>query len=868
MARLEKDNMRIYDEPITYDSFTGGINNTPSNEKMDVNELKDAINWHYNEGVLERRLGAKVLATLDNLFELEAFEGVNTSNFQSVDIYGVGDNIYMIMMVDGRLFYAQVSTDITYALDVEQQSLTVYEITIPVAEAKLSTTDGGGLYNLTGEKENEFEGLILYKIEDEIPEAHDGYVLKENNEHKLILQNKNLAEGVGINDEFYLASGTRIIKIYEEDTVLKGKVLKPKIPSGGEYSSIGLNRLSPYPLTLIKETFDASHAFISAIITDNINILATKEGITLEAILDYPPGKASNDYFFKWEFMRLNSSNVPQTDWVAINNGAARLFKTAGSKGLNKLTGVKASSFGVSTGDKVKIRCTFTEDFERVSVIDGTLQTERVLEDVYKNSNSAGGLTIIADTDYKKDPLQAFGATFVTLDIVAEIPDALPDDKFLRIHSCRKVLADGYNLIFYMDKDNTGDWYKCAVKQYDYISDKGNLNFQTNKNERLLKVVNFEGNIVAFAYNDQIGGNISVVTGAGDDVDTGDGYYSPYRRRIGHTEISTDHPNSVQVIENNLIFKFKDNFYVINSNQLDSDRIQLHCVNDKLKHFTWIKRATESFDEMTMPQMPSVYNNALFPNTPYERRLYTEVTEDYYGVIYPAQNLKWKMYFKLPIRYQDDPKTYFPWIRDVSERAFNIVGGLYIQGLSTMITSTGQVINFTDTNYKDLGTDGYPSILETKAFDLNYPKFIKFLRTLNVYYYRDFSHPFTLTMHLKNEHGVDIYGTKYVISHDYEETEDQDTTIDRINFNPRESIDQELLIPGHTPLGEAIIGEHPSYISKVFTPINMVPFLSVSARLHVADTTNVILGSLGFNFVTGGLPDTSMGNYYPNIIKL
>ena len=269
-----------------------------------------------------------------------------------------------------------------------------------------------------------------------------------------------------------------------------------------------------------------------------------------------------------------------------------------------------------------------------------------------------------------------------------------------------------------------------------------------------------------------------------------------------------------------------------------------------------------------MPQMPNVYNNNLFPNTPYERRLYTEVTEDYYGVIYPAQNLRWKMYFKLPIRYEDDPKTYFPWIRDVSDKAFNIIGRIYIQGLSTMVTSTGEIINFTDNTYQDLGVDGYPSIIETKAFDLNYPKFIKFLRNLNIYYYRDFSQEFTLTVHLKNEHGVDVYGTKYTASHEYQEDEEQNTTIDRINYSPTEAIDQELLIAGQTSLGEAILGDQPSYISKVFTPINMIPFLSVSVRLHIGDTTNVILGSLGFNFVTGGLPDISMGNYYPDIIKL
>lgn len=884
MSKFRKETIPIYDEPISYEVFTGGINNTPSNESMRDNELRDAVNWHYNETVLERRLGAKIVADLSNL---DYFEGLNTERMQGTFAYGIGDNTYIIIVVDGRIFYTQIYEDILDAIDYSIPPLAINELEIVVDKNKLANFNGGGKINITGKPDNELEGLVMYTNQDDIPDIHNGYLYTDtlnNNKTVLRIQNTKLVEGVGVknninlegttvkDDEFRLASGTRLIKIYENSNhELVGEVVKPYTPTGWEYSNLGINRLSPYPIQLVQSSYNAVTTSINMILAGNLNKEITDENITLEAVMDFPAGKTPNDYYFKWESMVLNSQGVPETDWVVINDGKQRLYSSSNSKGLIKLTGVKMSSLNAAVGKQIRIRCSFAEDFERVSTISagGEAQSAIVTETVKVNTKSDGTFQIGEIQDYKHDVLKSFGSTYVTIKVYASgtLPDDEPDKTFLAIHSCRKVITNGNNIIYYDDKNNSGDWYKTVTSQYDYISDKGNLNFQTNKNEALIKAINFEGNIVCFAYNPEIGGNISVVLGHGDDYDDGSGYYSPYRRKIANTNVTTDHPNTVQVVENNLIFKYRDTIYMIDSKQLDAERIDVMSVNDKLKHYTWIKDSSKYFDTQTMVQMPNIHNNNLFENVDYERRVFSEVTEDYYALIFPKQQLRWKMYFKLPIKYSDDPKIYYPWLRDISDNAFDIVSTFYLKGISTLVTKNGKIIQFTSLDYKDLGTDTFSSKIITKAYDLGYPKFVKYLNNLNVYYYRDYSQPFTLNIEIKNEADHDIYGLEYKASHEYAEDSNNNTIVDKIVYKGIQPIDQELLIADKTKLDEAILGPQPRYTSKVFTPISMSPFLSISVSLSIDDATNVTLGSLGFNFTTAKLPDESMQNYYNEIIR-
>lgn len=883
MARYVKENLRVYDEPITISKFTGGINNTPANESMQDNELRDAINWHYNETVLERRLGGKIIADLVNIEDETLFPGVNIARRQGTFIYGIGDNTYIIHIVDGRIFYSLIEEDLLNLPEGKDLRLDMSELTINITTlTKLMNYNGGGVYNITGQASNELEGLVLYCNEDTLPDTHDGYLYTnkaDSNATVLRLQNTKPMEGIGIADEFRLASGTRYIRIYESNDTLVGEVVQPVVPTGWEYSQIGLNRLSPYPLQLAQSKYDAVSTFICLIKCGNLKKYLGQTDIDFEAILDFPAGKTVNDYYFRWDAMKLNSAGVPQTEWVVISDGTSRTYSSSSSKGCYKLDDVKTAELcSPSAGDKILVRCSFAERFETVSQMDelGDITTATVTETVKYNTKTDGTYSEGTKEDFKVDVLGTFGSVYVTLDIVAQqslVTAESIDSKFQAIHSCRKIISNGSILILYDDTPNTGNWYKAVVEKYNYFVDKGILNFQTNKNEKLIRAKLFEGNIVCFAYNQEIGGNISVVLGSGDDVDAKDGYYSPYRRKIVNTDITADHPNTIQVIENSLVFKFRDTIYLIDSKQLDADRVDAVPVNDKLKHYTWLKdiqyRASvdRTFDTANMIQMPNIHDELLFEGIEFENRIFSEVTEDYYALIYPEQKLRWKMYFKLPLRYEGDPKIYYPWLRDISDSAFDVSGTCYIKGISTLVTNSGKLVQFTGLTYKDLDSDTYSSKLVTKAYDLGYPKFIKFLKNLNVYYYRDYIQPFTLDIEIKNEADVDIYGLVYKASLEHSEDDNRDTIVDRIIYTGMEPIEQKILVADYNTIDNAILGPQPVYTSKVFTPINMRPFLSISVILEIADATNVTIGSIGFNFVTAHQPDESMQNYYPNIIN-
>ena len=115
----------------------------------------------------------------------------------------------------------------------------------------------------------------------------------------------------------------------------------------------------------------------------------------------------------------------------------------------------------------------------------------------------------------------------------------------------------------------------------DTVRNVDPLSFKTNKNEALVKVVPFQGNLVVFANSDNVGGSIHLVTGAGDDYE--DQYYSPYRRKTINQGNLCDNPDTVQIAENLLIFKYFDTIYYIEASELNRDTINLYSCNDKIK---------------------------------------------------------------------------------------------------------------------------------------------------------------------------------------------------------------------------------------------------------------------------------------------
>ena len=154
----------------------------------------------------------------------------------------------------------------------------------------------------------------------------------------------------------------------------------------------------------------------------------------------------------------------------------------------------------VTEGQELFVRCTLTSDFQL---------SYDVQKKIYNKDVDDYG-------DYVADQAVAqYSKTHIKKTILADYdPNTVPvDAQFLKVHSCTKVVSDGSKLLFYDDAYNSCEWYKTVVGQVNYLSYGGNLNFRTNKNEKLIGVVIFDKNIVVFSDNEQLGGNISVVTG-------------------------------------------------------------------------------------------------------------------------------------------------------------------------------------------------------------------------------------------------------------------------------------------------------------------------------------------------------------------
>jgi hypothetical protein len=153
-AVVKKYPLYVSDEPITYRSFTGGINSDPSNEHLLPNELRDALNVHYQSGGIVKRKGAKVLSTIVSTEDIVNVQGVSLFTNKIT---------YLIVAADGKLYYG-IYTPNT-------------EINITRIPVKFRPTNKALIHNpldLSVGLEKYFPNLLPTVIN------HDGYVIESN----------------------------------------------------------------------------------------------------------------------------------------------------------------------------------------------------------------------------------------------------------------------------------------------------------------------------------------------------------------------------------------------------------------------------------------------------------------------------------------------------------------------------------------------------------------------------------------------------------------------------------------------------------------------------------------------------------------
>ena len=409
--------------------------------------------------------------------------------------------------------------------------------------------------------------------------------------------------------------------------------------------------------------------------------------------------------------------------------------------------------------------------------------------------------------------------------------DLEPEDTFTIIQSCRKITSDGNKFLLYDDRYNSGSWYKTIINNPAYITQRGGLSFKTNKNESLIKVIPFNGTLIAFANAEHVGGSIHMVTGNGDDWDDQSGYYSPYRRTTINVNVSCDNANTVQVCENILVFKYFDTLYYIAGSELNNEVISVYSCNDRVKH------------NNNFVKIPWDDNNCI-----------SEVTEDYYALIWKEKYtiededlildrpaLKIKMYYKLGT--QQNEKIVYPWLRDESDY-FNIDHIVYIKGKPIYLYNN-TLTTFHTENYTDFGHN-YKCQVHFRGEDLNYPKMTKLISNILVYYHRNQYSTIDFDLLVKNEAGHTLL----------------DSTIKRISLQDLRALKAEdKIIDGEMRLDSTILD------SKVFNTAYKFPCLLADAIITATNDKEFSISSITYNYITSETPDQTAYDLYSNILR-
>lgn len=960
MSLVQKVRTYVYDTPATYDQFDGGINTNLSNEALEINELRDGLNCHYINKSLVNRRGEKILKTL-NL-------PINTRP-QGDFMFSAEHKDYIISVRNGHIFYGSY----TNSNDVIDMNLLLVDINHTIHR------DDCENYVIDLETRTEVdlnadtEGFIyhFYDGNNEDPE----YVPDPSEyQDTLIIQNTKRVQGIPaklnmnphgsstvpnangyINKEvtyFFMATGTRLLRIEEkfdensQDYYLYGYILNAYEPNSWEIQNIGVNNLSPFPNHFADDVDNVPKTAIGQIATEPKTLAGNNisDGITAYAKINCMYGYEKEELFYKWE-ARFGAD----ADWQVIVFWDNGLNSGVSSKGLTELTltGAQLTTLNGGTqptsGKELFIRCTVTSDFQQSY----DLSTKTYSKDRDEGQKYIGGGSLTKRDFVADQAVAQYSKTHISRKIVdyyypeytlqycrqqgwndpatrAAHGYAAPDDQFLHMHSCTKVVSDGSKLIFYDDAYNSCEWYKTVVGRINYISYGGNLNFRTNKNEKLIGVVVFDSHIVVFSDNETLGGNISVVTGNGDDYNDGD-YYSPYKRIIVNTSVSCDVYNTIQVAENYIIFKYRRDIYMLDTKELDSERIQVVTINDKVKQR--LNNVEFPLDRVRDPKKDEnleydfhEYCKCLKPD-----EIFSEVCDGYYGLIFPHQGfhldtyeypenalkyyegsnqeyidklrgrkienisvkpgLRWKCYFRNGHVYDESSKIYYPWLRDTS-KYLNIVGVIEINGETTMVTENAQLVQFNNEDYDGLDEYNYKVRMTTRCYDMQLPTLCKFMDNLNVYYNRDFTDIINVDMYVKNEAGYYIYtpNTEAFINMTSQEGGE-------VKFDERYLVDDALnLLPGYEPMEQyddhpyvdpmdkpvQVLNEvaldtatldRPSFTSRTLTPKYRFPWLSAQFILEMKSNQAFSLSALTFSYTSSDMPDFTREKLYREILK-
>lgn len=701
------------------------------------------------------------------------------------------------------------------------------------------------------------------------------YIQQEN----LVFQNYRKVEAATFNNKLYIATGTRLVEVYLFGPELIATPVSPYLCNYTEVTKIGHNYMSPYPELAVASQLNTVTTSITG-----LKVTKTIGGsFILTPVMNIQIGDSLDNYYYRWEkfingkwhtfitFMSQYNNDLDQQFYsIEVNDADKYQYRVTFAKSFEMYTNV-VPDFNIrksyNENDLVSVngktyKCIRGYNIDNFKYMNNTFQTGaylytineetqietlgeyvklweeiltvETLPYVYKkyddtNTNVITAFGEVIDLKIDKADGEYFGsATSVLFNNDLEIAE-----QFELIHSCNKIIVDGQKLILYGDKYNSGQWFKTVINNPGYVTDRGSLSFKTTKNESLIKVVPFQGNLIVFANSEDIGGSIHLVRGNGDDYNDQSGYYSPYQRSTINASVSCNNPDTVQICDNLLVFKYFDRVYYINASELNNDVVKVMPCND---------RVLTKNQEVNIPWED---NDCI-----------SEITDTYYALIWKEKytvdkfgelvlqrpGTKVKMYYKMDVRYNDNSYG-MPWLRDES-KTFNIDHIIYVKGKPIYLYNN-ILLSFNEECYQDLN-ENYKCKIHLKGEGLNYPQLFKLINNITVGFHRNQFNKIDLNVIIKNEAGHSLINSD----------------------SKRKSIsDLAAMKLGIKHSNQILRLDSTIQDTKLINSINMFPCLLADSYIEAETEGSFAFSSISFVYTTIEYPDTNPYDVYTNIIR-
>ena len=694
----------------------------------------------------------------------------------------------------------------------------------------------------------------------------------------LIFQNYKKVEAATLNNKLYIATGTRLIEVYIVEGELRASPISPYLCNYTEITKIGYNYMSPYPELAVASQDNTVTTSISA-----IKVLKTVGNrYLLQPVMNIQIGDSIDNYYFRWEkyvngnwyviipfYAQKNSNLSERYSSIEVDDANQYSYRVTFAKSF-ELEGEIVEEFDatksynindyVSNGAHV-YKCLQSYDADDMYYPSGefSLSPNQIIVVEGENSVQLGDkVTVWKEVfDYKVYPYlyetteeneervvhygtvtdyivnEVDGEYFGSATSVLFNDDLGISDQYNLIQSCTKILADGQKLLLYGDRYNSGQWFKTIIDNPGYITDRGCLSFKTNKNEELIKVIPFQGNLIAFANSDNVGGSIHLIQGNGDDYNDETGYYSPYQRKTINASVSCDNADTVQICNNYLIFKYFNRLYYINASDLSNDVVKVTQCND---------RVITNNQEVAIPWDD---NDCI-----------SEVTDTYYALIWKEKyyqddngelvlehpGIRAKLYYKMSVKY-DDENYGMPWLRDESD-LFNSRFIIYIKGQPVYLYHN-TLISFSKEYYKDI-EESYECKVHFRGEGLNYPQMYKLIEHIMIGFHRNQYNKVDLDVIIRNEAGHILL--------------DSTSKLKSIGDLAALNIGKKL---NSNPLRlDSTIQD-----TKLLNTINMFPCLLADTTVYAKTDESFTLSSVTYNYTSIDSPDQNPYDTYANIIR-